>query len=146
MTDEKHVYLNGFVNKQNFRYWEVENPRILNENKLHPQRANVRCVIMCDCIISPYFFENTLKALQRQSIEKEINTCSIHSLDLLLFIRAIVTNCGFNRMEQLATQPMKPWMCCRECLAITSSIAELLSPGNQDQRTEMLKTTIFGDI
>ena len=28
MTDEKNFLLNGFVNKQNFRYWRVENPRI----------------------------------------------------------------------------------------------------------------------
>ena len=31
MTDEIHFHLNGFVNIQNFRYWGMENPRILNE-------------------------------------------------------------------------------------------------------------------
>ena len=31
MTDEAHFHLNGFINKQNFRYWRVENPRIANE-------------------------------------------------------------------------------------------------------------------
>ena len=28
MTDEAHFHMNGFVNKQNFRYWAVENPII----------------------------------------------------------------------------------------------------------------------
>ena len=51
MTDEAHFHLNSFVNKQNFSYWEVENPRILNENKSW-------CTIMCDRIIGTYFFEN----------------------------------------------------------------------------------------
>ena len=78
MTDETHFLLNGFVNKQNFRYRVVENPRILNEKKLHPQRVSVWCAIMCDRIVGPYFFE-TQKALQRQSMEKDIDTCSIHS-------------------------------------------------------------------
>ena len=36
MTDELHFYLNGLVNKQNFRYWRVENPRNINEKELHP--------------------------------------------------------------------------------------------------------------
>ena len=30
MIDEAHFYLIGLVKKQNFRYWGVENPRILN--------------------------------------------------------------------------------------------------------------------
>ena len=59
MTDEAHFHLIAFVNKQNFRYWGVEYPRIVNEKELHPQRVTVWCVIMCDRIIGPYFFENT---------------------------------------------------------------------------------------
>ena len=34
MTDETHFHLNGFVNRQNFRYLEVEYPRIINEKEL----------------------------------------------------------------------------------------------------------------
>ena len=31
MTDEAHFHLNSFFNKQNLRYWGVENSIILNE-------------------------------------------------------------------------------------------------------------------
>ena len=55
MTDEVHFHLHSFVNKQNFRYWGVENPRILNEKEFHPQRVT----IMCDRFIGSYFFDNT---------------------------------------------------------------------------------------
>ena len=54
-----HFHLYGFVSKQNFRYWRVENPRIFNENESHPQRVTVLCAIMCDRIIGPNWFENT---------------------------------------------------------------------------------------
>ena len=57
-SGEAHFQLNGFVNKQNFSYWKMENTRILNEKELHPKRETVSCAIMCDCIIGPYFFEN----------------------------------------------------------------------------------------
>ena len=78
MTDKAHFHLNGFVNKQNFRYWGVENPRIVNEKKLHPQRVTMWCAITCDRIIDPYFFENT-EGFQKQSMAQDIDTRSIHS-------------------------------------------------------------------
>ena len=58
MTDEAHFHLNGFVNKQNFGYWGVENLRILNEKELYPQRVTVWWAILCDRIIAICFFEN----------------------------------------------------------------------------------------
>ena len=58
MTDEAHFHLNSCVNKQNFRYWGVENSRILNVQELHPQRVTVWSVIMWDGVIGPYFFES----------------------------------------------------------------------------------------
>ena len=54
---------------------------------------------------------------------------------VVLFICTIGTSFGFNKMEQLAAQPMKPWMFFRECLAVTSSLFVLLLPGYQDNRT-----------
>ena len=51
MTGEAHFHLNSFVNIRNFRYWGVENPRILNEKELHPQRVTVWCAILRDRII-----------------------------------------------------------------------------------------------
>ena len=47
MTDEARFHLNDFANKQNFRYWGVENLKKFNVKKLHPQRVTVLCEIMC---------------------------------------------------------------------------------------------------
>ena len=58
MTDEAHFHINGFVNKQDFKYWGVENRILLNEKELHPQRVTECSAIMCDRIIGPYFFED----------------------------------------------------------------------------------------
>ena len=35
MSDEAHFHLNGFVNKQNCRFWAAKNPRELNQRPLH---------------------------------------------------------------------------------------------------------------
>ena len=35
-SDEAHFWLNGFVNKQNMRYWSATNPNVLIETPLHP--------------------------------------------------------------------------------------------------------------
>ena len=61
MTDKAHFHLNCFVNKHNFIYWGVQNPRILNEKELHPERVTVWCETMCDRIIGPYFFKKRRK-------------------------------------------------------------------------------------
>ena len=38
-SDETHFWLNGFVNKQNMRYWLATNPSVLLETPLHPQKV-----------------------------------------------------------------------------------------------------------
>lgn len=40
-SDEAHFHLNGFVNKQNCRIWGAENPRVIREREMHPQRVGV---------------------------------------------------------------------------------------------------------
>ena len=37
MTDEAHLHLSGYVNKQNYRYWALENPQ---EHSFHLQALN----------------------------------------------------------------------------------------------------------
>lgn len=50
----KHIFhLLGFVNKQNFRYWAAENPRLL-----HAQKVTVCCAILASEIICPFLFED----------------------------------------------------------------------------------------
>ena len=58
MSDEAHFHLDGYVNKQNYRFWNTENPRNIHEKPLHAQKVTVWCGIMNSRIIGPYFFED----------------------------------------------------------------------------------------
>lgn len=58
MSDEAHFYLSGHVNKQNYRFWASENPRVFHETPLHPQKVTVWCCIHAKNVVGPYFFEN----------------------------------------------------------------------------------------
>lgn len=57
-SDEAHFHLSGFVNKQNCRIWANENPRVIVEKPMHPQRVTVWCGLWAGGIIGPYFFQN----------------------------------------------------------------------------------------
>lgn len=57
MSDEAHFHLDGFVNKQNFRYWSETNPQELHERPLHSAKVTVWCGVTKNYIIGPYFFE-----------------------------------------------------------------------------------------
>lgn len=57
-SDEAHFQLNGFVNKQNCRFWGATNPHLIHEVPLHSQRVTVWCGIMSSCVIGPYFFQD----------------------------------------------------------------------------------------
>jgi len=42
-SDEAHFHLGGYVNKQNCRIWGSENPHVVMEKPMHPQRVTVWC-------------------------------------------------------------------------------------------------------
>ena len=44
MPDEAHFHLNGFINKQNFRYWIHTNPIALHEQPLHCEKVTAWCL------------------------------------------------------------------------------------------------------
>ena len=56
MSDEAHYHLNGYVNKQNFRYWATTNPRELHEKPLHSPKVTVWCGVTGTEVVGPYFF------------------------------------------------------------------------------------------
>lgn len=58
MTDEAHFHLNGFVNKQNNRFWGSQNPKNLHQKSLHAIRVTVWCGITAQKVYGPFFFEN----------------------------------------------------------------------------------------
>ena len=41
LNDEAHFHLDGFVNRQNYRVWGSEKPRVISEKQMHPQRVTV---------------------------------------------------------------------------------------------------------
>lgn len=57
-SDEAHFHLGGYVNKQNCRIWGSENPQVVVERPMHPNRVTVWCGFWSGGIIGPYFFEN----------------------------------------------------------------------------------------
>ena len=56
LSDEAHFHLGGFVNKWNCLIWGSENPRIIVEKPLYPQRVTVWCGLWSGGVIGPYFF------------------------------------------------------------------------------------------
>ncbi|XP_046962436.1 uncharacterized protein LOC124531912 [Vanessa cardui] len=57
-SDEAHFHLCGFVNKQNCRYWAVENPQLKHQRPLHSLKVTVWAAMSAQGIIGPHFFEN----------------------------------------------------------------------------------------
>jgi len=57
-SDEAHFHLDGYVNKQNCRYWAIETPRELHQKPLHSPKVTVWCAVSKFGIIGPYFFED----------------------------------------------------------------------------------------
>ena len=57
MSDEAHFHLNGFVKKQNCRFWAAENPRELHRRPLHSSKVTVWRAVSKVVIFGPCFFE-----------------------------------------------------------------------------------------
>ncbi|GFV37874.1 putative DD41D transposase [Trichonephila clavipes] len=49
--DEAHFWLNGYVNKQNFRFWSEANPQVYVETPLHPGKLTVWCALWAGGIL-----------------------------------------------------------------------------------------------
>ena len=73
-SDEAHFWLSGYVNKQNYRFWAKENPRVFQTTTMKPVRVTVFCALCSDGIIGPIFFDENVtgeayrKALRRKFI------------------------------------------------------------------------------
>ncbi|GFU97366.1 hypothetical protein TNCV_3889811 [Trichonephila clavipes] len=48
---EAHIWLNGYVNKQNCRIWSEANPLVHVETLLHPEKLTVWCALWADGIV-----------------------------------------------------------------------------------------------
>ena len=69
-SDEAHFMLNGYVNKQNHRFWATENPHFAISKSLHPARVTVWCAMSSLGIIGPVFLEqNVTGSTYRKMLE-----------------------------------------------------------------------------
>ncbi|GFV57585.1 hypothetical protein TNCV_4012291 [Trichonephila clavipes] len=50
-NDEAHFWLNGYVNKQNYRIWSEANPQVYVETPLHPEKLTVWCALWAGGIL-----------------------------------------------------------------------------------------------
>ena len=57
-SDEAHFDLGGYVNKQNCRIWDTENPHAYIEKPIHPRQVTVWYGFWSRGIIGPFFCEN----------------------------------------------------------------------------------------
>ena len=57
-SDETHFVLGGYINKQNCRICDAENPHSYFKKPTHPKRVAVWCGFWFRGIIEPFFFEN----------------------------------------------------------------------------------------
>ena len=57
LSDEAHFDLGGYVNKQTFRIWDIENQLTYIEKPTHQKRITVWCGFWYRGIIGSFFFE-----------------------------------------------------------------------------------------
>lgn len=71
-SDEAHFWLTGYVNKQNYRFWARENPRVFETTTMKPQRITVWCAISESGIIGPFWFEQNVNGdLYKRMLHRE---------------------------------------------------------------------------
>ncbi|GFU87057.1 hypothetical protein TNCV_1586451 [Trichonephila clavipes] len=51
LGDEAHLWLNGYVNKQNCRIRSEANPQVYVETPLHPEKLTVWCALWAGGIL-----------------------------------------------------------------------------------------------
>ena len=61
-SDEAHFHLEGYVNRQNMRFWGTSKPDFSAVTRLHPKRVTVWLGINKDGYVGPYFFESSINA------------------------------------------------------------------------------------
>ena len=92
-SDEATFHVSGRVHKQNCQIWGLEKPNIVHQYDDHSPKINVWCVMSSECIIGPFFFEESTINGQKR--------CYKNSSIQLLLKSALSVECIFNKMELL---------------------------------------------
>lgn len=61
-SDECHFWLDGYVNKQNYRIWGTENPRVFETASTTRQRLTVWCAVSAAGLIGPFLFTGNVNS------------------------------------------------------------------------------------
>ncbi|GBM50518.1 hypothetical protein AVEN_160740-1 [Araneus ventricosus] len=61
-TDEAHFHLNGFVNRQNWRFWGSENPHLCEERPLHSPKVTAWVAVCSRGNIGTFFMQETISS------------------------------------------------------------------------------------
>jgi len=70
-TDEAHFWLNGYVNKQNYRFWGSENPNVSLAKPLHPQKITAWAAISVKGIYLQFFQSTVTGESYKQLLEQK---------------------------------------------------------------------------
>jgi hypothetical protein len=62
MSDEASFHLSGFVNAQNIRHWDTENPHAVYYVPLHGQKVGVWCAVSGRRVTGPIFHYDTVNS------------------------------------------------------------------------------------
>lgn len=90
-SDEAHFHLNGYVNRQNCRYWSDTNPKLKHEKPLHSPKVTVWAALSGRGIIGPYFYED------ERSRPLTVNTERYVAMIQSFFEPALKDFSGFNQ-------------------------------------------------
>lgn len=72
-SDEATFYLNGVVNRHNYRYWSNDNPHwTVDAHTQWPKKLNVWAGILGDHIIGPYFIPNLNSATYLELLRSKV--------------------------------------------------------------------------
>lgn len=98
-SDEAHFWLDGYVNRQNYRIWGSEKPELVRTKPLHPQKLTVWCGMTANRIFGPYFIDTSITAaifLKRNSCQKWSKTTFLiiisSKTELRLTLREKISN------------------------------------------------------
>jgi hypothetical protein len=97
-TDESHFYIDGYINKQNWRIWGSEKPEVFVEKTAHPKYVTVWCALSSKGLIGPYFFENS------EGERQTVNQQNYQSMIKNFFVPQLKEKFGDNLSEHIFCQ------------------------------------------
>ena len=136
-SDEAHFHFDGYVNKQNCRIWESENPHVVMEKPMHPQLFGV---VFGPAVSLGHFSSKMSKELSSLSSERYRVM-----LNEFLLPKFEEEDTNDNRTAHLATQPTLQSIFCALFSKIAWSAEMLMSIGHLAAAIWLRWTIFYGE-